>query len=545
MLFSKLLIPTMKEKPNDATVISHIYLTRAGFIQSVGSGLYNFLPLGKKVLDKISNVIRKELYIIGAKELSLAHISSVLTLENNKEIFSFNDKKLNKYTLISRDEELMVDLFEQSFKSYNELPLNVYQINFKFRDEEYPKFGLLRSREFLMKSGYSFHNSLESMKYDFDLMEKVYKNIFTKLGLEYKVVEGKNNSREFIVLSNCGEETIIFCDECKYSANIEVATARPKIYKDENSNKIKFEKIHTPKLKTIEELSSFFELKNSSLIKIVAKKAFFKDDSTKVILFALRGSQELQETKGCSAIGAKKLIDINEFELKEKGLIAGFMGVLGLNKDTILVYDRSLKDAKNMICGANEKDYHFQGVSINSLDIDFFDLSTVKNNSQCNFCDNNLRDSKGIKIGNISQLRTQYKENKFIMGTYKIGVSRLVATVIEQHHDDKGCIWTDTTTPFKLTILISNIKNREDVDFAKELYKDLKEKGIEVLLDDRKERFGSKIKDYELLGFPYAIIIGKKLKEGFVEMIRRDGLTKEDISIDNLLEKIIDKMANN
>ena len=410
MRFSKLLVPTSKEIPNDATLASHIYLIRGGFIQSVGgSGLYNFLPLGKKILDKVRAVVKEELDKAGCQEVSLSFVTPTSLWEESgrageygKELLRFKDRKDNDYLLSPTNEEAMVNLVRQTVKSYKQLPLNLYQINLKFRDEIRPRFGLMRGREFLMKDAYSFHVSSEDMQREFAQMEETYKKIFTRLGLNFRVVQadsgqiGGDGSKEFMILADSGEDDIIVCDVCDYGANVEVA--------------------------------------------------------------------------------------------------------------------EDAKTGDTCACGAT------------------------------------LRLTKGIEAGHIFQLGTKYSEalkatflneegkaQAYEMGTYGIGVSRLLAGIIEQNHDDKGCIWTKESAPFDLQIIVSNIKDEAQVALGETLYNALTAKGVDVLLDDRKERFGPKIKDYELMGVPHGVIIGKKLADGMVEFMTRDGMQKEEVSSEEIL----------
>ncbi|SFV69581.1 Prolyl-tRNA synthetase, bacterial type [hydrothermal vent metagenome] len=409
MRFSRLLNPTSKEIPNDATLASHIYLIRAGYIQSVGgSGLYNYLPLGKKILDRVRLVVKEELDKVGCQEVSLSFVTPQSLWEESgradeygKELLRFKDRKDNDYLLSPTNEEAMVNLVRTSVRSYKQLPLNLYQINLKFRDEIRPRFGLMRGREFLMKDAYSFHASTEDMQREFAVMEETYKKIFTRLGLNFRVVQadsgqiGGEGSKEFMILADSGEDDIIVCDSCEYGANVEVAE-----------------------------------------------------------------------------------------EAKTGDICA---------------------------CGAS------------------------------------LRMTKGIEAGHIFQLGTKYSESlkatflneqgkaqAYEMGTYGIGVSRLLAGIIEQNHDDKGCIWTKESAPFALHILVSNIKDEAQLALGEKLYESLKAKGLDVILDDRKDRFGAKMKDYELMGVPYGVIIGKKLKEGFVEVLTRKGMEKEEVEASNV-----------
>lgn len=506
MRFSRLLIPTSKETPNDATLASHIYLIRGGFIQSVGgSGLYNFLPLGKKILDKVRAVVKEELDNAGCQEVSLSFVTpSSLWQESGrfekygKELLRFKDRKNNDFVLGPTHEEMMVNLVRQTVKSYKQLPLNVYQINLKFRDEIRPRFGLMRGREFLMKDGYSFHASTEDMKREFALMEETYARIFTRLGLAFRVVEadsgaiGGSGSKEFMVLADSGEDTIVVCDSCSYGANIEAAVAKPKSC-DAN----------TP-------------------LKVIAMKALYDEGVSKIVHFALPESIELQDVKACNAVHANELVACEESDTID-----------------ILVVDTTLDGVDTL--QANEKSYA--------------DISSVKEGDTCVHCGGKLYYTKGIEAGHIFQLGTQYSEPlganfldengkslPMVMGTYGIGVSRLLAAIIEQNHDDKGCIWTKASAPFDVEVIISNIKDEAQVALGEKIYEELKAKGFDVLLDDRKERFGPKIKDYELIGIPHAVIIGKKLADGVVEIMSRRGLEKEEVNPDNVVETLVQKV---
>lgn len=568
MRFSKLLIPTTKETPNDATLASHIYLVRGGFIQSVGgSGLYNFLPLGKKVLDKVHSVVKEELDRAGCQEVSLSFVTPAALWQESgrfekygKELLRFKDRKENDFILGPTHEEMMVNLVRQTVQSYKQLPLNLYQINLKFRDEIRPRFGLMRGREFLMKDGYSFHSSTEDMQREFALMEATYKKIFTRLGLKFRVVEadsgaiGGSGSKEFMVLAESGEDTIVVCDACEYGANIEAAVRKEKECEAE-APEANFSRFYTPDVKTIEALSEYFRVDPYYLVKTVAKRALYDEGRSEIVLFALRGSDELQEVKACNAVDANDLVDITEDELAEIGLIAGFMGPTVIPEGVRVVLDDTLKDASSLICGANEKDYHLVGVSFAGIEAEYFDLAAVQEGDLCSCCGKPLRYTKGIEAGHIFQLGTRYSEplgatfldengkaQPMVMGTYGIGVSRLLAAIIEQHHDEKGCIWTKESAPFDLQIIVSNIKDEEQKMLGETLYEKLKAQGKDVLLDDRKERFGFKMKDYELLGIPYAIVIGKKLQDGLVELICREGLHTEDILIDAVIDVVNQKV---
>jgi prolyl-tRNA synthetase len=562
---SVLLAPTTKETPADAVLPSHIFLIRGGFIQNAGgSGLYNFLPLGKRVLDKVRNIIKEELDNAGCQEVSLAFVTPASLWQESgrfekygKELLRFQDRKENDFVLGPTHEEMMVALVRQSVKSYKQLPLNLYQINLKFRDEIRPRFGLMRGREFLMKDGYSFAASQEDMQADFDLMEQTYSRIFERLGLDYRIVEadsgaiGGSGSKEFMVIADSGEDTIVVCDSCEYGANIEAARRAPLKASAEEPEISMSSKFRTEGIKTIEDLSRFFHVDPYYLVKTVAMKALYDEGVTKIVLFALRGSDTLEETKACNAAGANELVDVTPEELSAAGLVAGFMGPVNLPEGITIVFDEGLQEGKNLICGANEVDFHYVGYDLRGVEMAYHDLVAVQAGDGCPRCSGTLKHTKGIEVGHIFQLGTQYSEplkaefldengksKPFVMGTYGIGISRLLAAIIEQHHDDRGCIWTKESAPFAVQIIISNIKKDEEREAGEKLYASLKAAGVEVLLDDRKERFGFKMKDFELIGIPLAVVIGKNLSEGKVEIVTREGLVKELVDSHEILTEV-------
>jgi len=567
--FSTLLVPTTKETPSDATLPSHIFLLRGGFIQSVGgSGLYNFLPLGKRVLDKVRSVVKEELDAAGCQEVSLSFVTPASLWEESgryekygKELLRFKDRKDNEFVLGPTHEEMMVNLVRQSVKSYKQLPLNLYQINLKFRDEIRPRFGLMRGREFLMKDGYSFHVDEADMKREFDLMEATYKKIFTRLGLAFRVVEadsgaiGGSGSKEFMVLAESGEDTIVVCDDCDYGANIEAAVRKEKSC-DTPVPSLPSEKVHTPDITTMEALSAHLNVDPYYMVKTVAMRALYDEGKSEIVLFALRGSDELQEVKACNAVNANDLVEVTEEELAEAGLVAGFMSPIDAPEGIRVIVDKTLKGAAGMICGANEKEYHTTGNTIDETAFDFADIVAVQEGDLCPKCGGILRYTKGIEAGHIFQLGTRYSEplgctfldengkaKPMVMGTYGIGVSRLLAAIIEQHHDEKGCIWTKASAPFDLYVMVSNVKDEAQLALGEKVYEALKTKGIDVLFDDRKDRFGAKMKDYELIGIPHAVIIGKKLAEDKVEFVTREGLVKEEVSAEEIIAFVEERLC--
>ncbi len=433
MRFSRLYVPTTKEAPKDAVLASHIYLSRAGFISQVASGLYNYLPLGKRVLKKIETVINEEMQRAYAQEVELSFVTPIEFWEESgrsekfgKELLRFKDRKENTFVLGPTHEEMMVNIVRNKVTSYKQLPLNLYQIKTKFRDEARPRFGVMRGREFLMKDGYSFHSSDEDLDREFDTMEASYKTILTRLGLDFRVVEadsgaiGGSGSKELMVIADSGEDTIAICDSCEYGANIEV----------------------------------FMDLDA-------------QDDEAEAVVYT--------------------------------------------------------------------------------------DIKDLKGDDNCPHCSGKLSLTKGIEVGHIFKLGTTYskplgctyldengKMQDMIMGTYGMGVSRLMAAVIEQHNDEKGCIWTPATAPYMVNILVSNIKDEAQMAYAEKLYSELSDKGVEVIIDDRKERFGFKMKDAELIGFPYTLIVGKNLEEGIVQVAARNSEEKLEVQADVLVDKVME-----
>ena len=565
---SKAFIPTTKEAPSDATLPSHIFLSRAGFITQVAAGLYNYLPLAKRVIKKIENIINEEMTKIDAQEVELSFVTPAELWQESgriekfgKELLRFHDRKNNLFVLGPTHEEMMVDVVRNRVTSYKNLPLNLYQIKTKFRDEARPRFGLMRGREFIMKDGYSFHASYEDLDREFDTVENAYKKILTRMGLDFRIVEadsgaiGGSGSKELMVLAESGEDTIAVCSNCEYGANIEAAS-RSRRATVPKAPQAEFNKFLTPNVKTIDELAEFFKIDPYYTVKCVAKRVIYEDES-EIVLFFVRGCDNLQEVKALNATEALDIVDVTEEELQEIGLVPGFIGPLDQDKAKHVI-DNDLKDAKSMICGANEIDNHFVGVDLSVLsDVAYFaDIAEVNEGDICPHCkEGRLTFTKGIEVGHIFKLGTTYSEalkaefldengkaQPFIMGTYGMGVSRLVAAVVEQHHDESGCIWTKATAPYLVNIMISNIKDEAQVAAGETLYKQLQDANVEVMLDDRKERFGFKMKDAELIGFPYTIVIGKELTNGHVQIFERATKEKIDVKIEEIFDKIMERV---
>ncbi|MCX2682910.1 proline--tRNA ligase [Campylobacter sp. MIT 21-1685] len=561
MKFSKLYAPSTKEIPKDVNLPSHIFLLRGGFVEQIESGLYNFLPLGQRVLSKIMIVVREEMNKAGALETSLSFVTPAFLWKESgrynvfgKELLRFKDRKENDYVLGPTHEEAMLSLVKNKITSYKELPLHLYQIGLKFRDELRPRFGLLRCREFIMKDGYSFHKDMQSLDEEFDSMYQTYSRIFQRLGFDFRAVEadsgaiGGSDSKEFMVLARNGEDTILLCENCDYAANIEAANRMKKICTDERPQANYASKFHTPNITTIQALADFFHINEFYTIKAVVKKAVYEDEE-KLIAFFIRGCDELELTKAKNACGALELVEAEKSELIQAGLVPGFIGFIGL-KGLDFYVDIELENEKQMIMGANEKDYHLVGIDVVNLNKERFkSLICVRENDRCVKCGGVLKQSKGIEVGHIFKLGQKYssamnahfldengKTTPFYMGCYGMGISRLVAVAVEASFDERGCIWNKELSPFVLDLILLNPKDDKAFAYANSLYENLQESGIEVLFDERNERFGVKMNDFELMGFTYALIIGKGFEKNEVEFIERKGLVKKFLKADEALE---------
>lgn len=584
MKFSNLFVNTLKEAPKDAILKSHQYLVRGGFIEQVGSGIYNFLPLGKKLLDKVRAIVKEEMDKSGAQEILMGFVTPAdLWIQSGRyekygtELLRFKDRKGNDFVLGPTHEEVVTQIAKNAIKSYKQLPIHLYQIHTKFRDELRPRFGLMRGREFIMKDGYSFHSSYEDLEREFSQMEEVYKRILTRMGVNFKIVEadsgaiGGSGSKEFMVLAECGEDTLVVCKACEYAANIEAAkrakrtSPRPhEVRYDSNPPKAEFAKFYTPNISNIESLSDFFKVDKFYLMKAVVKKAIRADKTNELVFYFLRGDDEGEETKMLNVLQRKPNVkgefiaieDASREEIAQVGLEAGYIGAYGLRHITAaehIYFDEALYEAKNLICGANERDYHFVGVDLSSFEsLEYADLAKTKEGDCCACCAGELFYTKGIEVGHIFKLGEKYshalaaqfldkngKACDIIMGCYGFGISRILPAILEQKSDEFGCVWSGEINVFEIVIIISNIKDKEQNDYAHALYEKLISHKIDVLLDERDERFGVKMKDFELLGFNYALIVGKGLNNGELELVKRDGLSKRILACDEHIEQKI------
>ncbi|GAD19773.1 proline--tRNA ligase [Helicobacter fennelliae] len=581
MLFSKTLIPTSKENPKDAVLKSHQFLVRAGYIHQIGSGIYNFLPLGKIVLDKIIEVVKTRMNEANAQHITMGFVIPAELWKNSgryekygKELLRFQDRKNNEFVLGPTHEETITEIIKAFVKSYKQLPLNLYQIHLKFRDELRPRFGLMRGREFIMKDAYSFHSSVEDLDREFELMRQTYIKILQDLELDFRIVDadsgaiGGSGSKEFMVLADCGEDTIVMCEECQYAANIEAANRQkrtppaPPIMPP----KADFALFSTPNVTTIQKLCEFFHIHAYWTIKAVVKKIILDSNKQDFGVFFLRGDDSLEETKALNALNANGMqaIELQEAsaqEIEQIGLIPGFIGAYALRSiigDRPIIFDIDLQDEADLICGANQINHHFVGVDLSTFEnLIYADISTINQNDKCAHCGGNLIYKKGIEVGHIFKLGDRYskalnaefldengKSKPFIMGCYGIGITRLMPAILEQKADEKGCIWGKASTPFLIHIIISNTKDKEQSDFGLWLYNTLQSKNIQVLCDDRDLRFGAKIADFELIGSSYCVVVGKELQSQKIEWINRQNLHKKEFSTHNIIESILRELDN-
>lgn len=554
------LIPTMKETPADAEIKSHILLLRAGFMRQSASGVYSFLPLGKRVLSKIENIVREEMDRAGAVELLMSALQPAeLWQESGRwysygpELMRLQDRHERDFALGATHEEMITALIRDEIKSYKRLPLTVYQIQAKFRDEKRPRSGLLRGREFLMKDAYSFHAGPESLDEVYEAMKNAYSAIFTRCGLNFRAVladsgaMGGKDNHEFMVLSEIGEDTIAYSDSSDFAANIEMAPVVA-IYEKSDETPKELEKKETPNQKTIEDVSSFFQTDASKCIKSLLFKA-----GEEHILVLVRGDHEVNDVKLKNFVAAKEVELASHEETKAVlGSAVGSLGPIGVSQAKVFA-DHAVKYVVNGICGANEDGYHFINVNPDrDFKVDQYeDIRLIQEGDPSPDGKGKIHFAKGIEVGHIFKLGTRYSEamnatfldengksHPMIMGCYGIGVSRLVAAVAEQFSDDSGLKWPEAVAPYQIHLISVNPKDDTQRELADEWYQKLQAKGYEVLYDDRKERAGVKFADSDLIGIPVRLTVGKQASEGIVEWKeRKDGETKE-VHVEELLEEI-------
>lgn len=558
MKMSNMLVSTLREVPAEAEIDSHKLMLRAGMIRKMAAGIYNYMPIGLKVLKNIEEIVREEMNTAGAQEfLASAVLPAELWQESGRwdvygdEMFRLKDRNNRDFCLGPTHEEVFTDIARNEIKSYKQLPVNLYQIQTKYRDERRPRFGIMRSREFIMKDAYSFDKDQAGLDVSYDKMHDAYVKIFNRCGIDAKCVEadsgaiGGANSAEFMVKSEVGEDDVVFCSACDYAANIEKAEATPE--KAEVEELLEMEKVATPDSRGIYEVSEFLKVSPKKTVKLL----MFNVDG-KIVGVVVRGDREVNEVKVANAAQASGdiIMASNEEYTKATNCEPGFGGPVGIKVDLLLV-DEEVANMYNMILGDNETGYHLKNVNYGR---DFEgvvgDFRKIESGEKCPKCGSEVTIARGTEVGHIFKLGTKYsaamnatfidengKNVPFVMGCYGIGVTRTMASIIEQHHDENGIIWPLSVAPYHVSVIPVNIKDEAQMKIANKLYDELRKIGVDAILDDRNERPGVKFKDSELIGIPMRVTVGKKITDGEVEFKLRDG-EMEVIKIEDVLEKV-------
>ncbi|WP_321530888.1 proline--tRNA ligase [uncultured Desulfuromonas sp.] len=544
MRLTEYLLPTLKENPADAEIVSHQLMMRAGMIRKVAAGIYTYLPLGLRSIRKVEQIVREEMDRAGAMELLMPMVVPAGLWEESgrweqygKELLRIRDRKDTEFCLGPTHEEVITDVVRGTVRSYRQLPLNLYQIQGKFRDEIRPRFGLMRGREFIMKDAYSFDLEDAGADTAYEKMYQAYQRIFKRCGLKFRAVEadtgniGGSSSHEFMVLAESGEDAIVSCDQCDYAANVEKAQMRQEQGRS-GEGQAELQKIDTPERKTIAEVAEFLDMDHSRLIKTL----LVQTDTGEQLAVLLRGDRELNEIKLCRYLDCLEVVMLSDIAVEElTGAPVGFAGPVGL--DCRILADLEVQSMADAVVGGNEKDVHYMGANPGrDFSVEAYaDLRQAQAGDGCPRCDGTLQMWRGIEVGHVFKLGTKYsealgatvlnaegKEAPLVMGCYGIGIGRTVAAAIEQNHDDQGVIFPMPIAPFQVIITLLNPKDEQVMQAGSELYQQLMDAGVEVLLDDRDERPGSKFKDAELIGIPIRVTVGNRaLKEGAFEVQKR------------------------
>lgn len=560
---SQIFIPTLRETPSDAEVLSHQMMLRAGYIRQISSGVYSYLPLAYRVIQKIENIIREELNAIGGTEMLLpALVPADIWKESGRydtygpEMMKLKDRHDRDFLLGPTHEETFTTLIRDDIKSYKKLPLHLYQIQTKYRDEKRPRFGLLRGREFIMKDSYTFHDTEESLDEMYNDIWSAYNNIFTRIGLDFRSIiadagaMGGRESIEFIAISDVGEDTIAYSEESDYAANIEMASSK---FKERTNTEVQLQKeiVDTPATTTIEDLVNFLDVKESKILKSV----LFVADGDKPVLAIVRGDHEVNEIKVRMAVGAETIETASEAHIEDLfgNIPAGYVGPVDLPEEVSIVADLYVKNMVNSVTGANDLEKHYINVNA-GRDFDpsqYADIRMVQEGDASPDGTGTLKFTTGIEIGHIFKLGTRFSESMdakvlgkdgkpvpVIMGSYGIGISRLLSAIAEQNADEKGLVWPASVAPFDVHITPINYNNEHQKALTDELSKLFINEGYDILVDDRKERPGVKFTDAELMGIPIRITVGKKAEDDIVEIsIRKTGEmleTKKDDIINTI-----------
>ena len=566
MKASRMLIATLKEVPNDAVIPSHILLIRSGMIKKMSAGIYNYLPLGLRTLRKVENIIREEMDRAGAEEILCSCLQPKELWETSgrwykygSELMRIKDRHDRDFCLAPTAEEVFTDLTSVLVKSYKQLPVIPYQIQTKYRDEFRPRFGLMRSREFIMKDAYSFDVDTEGLDKSYDLMYKTYEKIFDRFHLNYKIVLadsgaiGGNGSHQFMALSSAGESDIIYCD-CGYAADAEKAEAKADVEPKEEFKEL--EEVYTPNFKTIEEVANFLKIDVKKTVKAVAYRDM---EHNKTVLCFVRGDRDVNEIKVINALGTSEelLRMATPEEIAEIGTVDGFMGPIGLNKDNVLI-DIEVSNMYNFVVGANKKDYHIKNANFNrDFSGNVIDLRLAKENDLCPICGKPMKMERGIEVGQVFKLQTKYSQamgctyldkngatKPMVMGCYGIGVTRTMSAIIEQYHDEFGIKWPLNVAPYHVVIVPAKYTDEAQKDLADKMHDILNDSKAEVILDDRDASLGFKMKDFELIGIPYIIIVGRRANEGIVELKDRSTNEKVELPYMDAINKVIEAVKN-
>jgi len=568
MRWSKFYLFTTREVPNDAEVVSHQLMVRAGMIRKAAAGIYTYLPLGWRSIRKMMDIVRREMDAAGAVELLMpaVHPAELWKETERWDVFGdlllkMKDRNQRDFCLGPTHEEVVTDAVRHDVKSYRQLPFNLYQIQDKFRDEIRPRFGLMRAREFFMKDAYSFHAGADSLDETYEAMREAYCKVFEDCKLEYSKVEaqsgaiGGSASHEFMVLADTGEDAVVSCASCGYAANVEKAEARPLTSDSSGGDPEDLLEVSTPAATTIADVTGLLEVGAERLVKTLVYET-----EEGPVLALVRGDRDLNEAKLASFLGAQHLKMAGD-ELVERvtGAPVGFAGPVGLSQPVRIVADESIRESTNFVVGANKADAHFTGVNW-GRDVDlseWTDLLLVTGGDGCPRCDGTLELHRGIEVGHIFKLGTKYSEamhctylddqgasHPMTMGCYGLGIGRTVAAAIEQNHDENGIIWPLPLAPFEVLVMGLSSRDEQVVETADRLYGQLDDQGIEVLYDDRDERPGVKFKDADLIGIPVRLVVGaKSLAEGQVELSRRRDGEKILVPVENAIEKIKELLA--
>jgi prolyl-tRNA synthetase len=570
MRWSRYFIPTLREDPADAEVISHKLLLRAGVIRQLSAGIYSYLPLGQRIALKVMRILREEMNAIGGQEFYLPALHPAEIWQESgrwdaigDEMFRLKDRKGTDMCLGMTHEEVFTTIARNEIRSYKQLPQVWYQIQIKFRDEGRPKSGLMRLRTFIMKDAYTFDVDRAGLDKSFIDQREAYKKIFTRCGIQYLIVEassgamGGSESNEFMARTPAGEDLIVSCENCGYAANLEKATSRlPEVADEPGPNAP--EEFPTPGVRTIEDLTTFpGGAEASRQIKSLVFIATIGGEQRPVLVL-LRGDHQLHEIKLSDSLRATAVRPAHPEEIRDLlGASAGSLGGVGAktkSKDLRIVADSALKNRRNMTTGANKDGYHLRGVDIaRDIPVDeWVEVRTVESGETCPRCETGVLEVfKGMEIGHIFKLGTKYSESMganvltqdgkpvpIVMGSYGIGVERIISASVEQHHDENGIIWPKSLAPFDVVVTITNMKQDDLREVGEKLYQELQQLGLDVLLDDRDERAGVKFKDADLIGIPFRITLGKKAADGLVELFERRTKESEDVKITEVVSHV-------